>query len=145
MIHNPQHSFAKFKYIDGFEELTLDSMYKRLKEFKKRFNKFKTINPQTDKNKNLQKKVLDNIGDLFNELYYIYKDKYNKEEYGLNSRDRKILTTRKLILTDDYQYESEEEREQQTSKKPDKKELPKKPTKDDLKKFNEWLIKKKEA
>ena len=86
-------------------------MYKRLKEFKKRFNKFKTINPQTDKNKNLQKKVLDNIGDLFNELYYIYKDKYNKEEYGLNSRDRKILTTRKLILTDDYQYESEEERE----------------------------------
>ena len=86
-------------------------MYKRLKEFKKRFNKFKTINPQTDKNKNLQKKVLDNIGDLFNELYYIYKDKYNKEEYGLNSRDRKILTTRKLMLTDDYQYESEEERE----------------------------------
>ena len=54
---------------------------------------------------------------------------------------KKILTTK----TDDYQYESEEEREQQTSKKPDKKELPKKPTKDDLKKFNEWLIKKKEA
>ena len=98
LIHNPHHSFAKFKYIDGFEELTLDSMYKRLKEFKKRFNKFKTLNPQTDKNKNLQKKVLDNIGDLFNELYYIYKDKYNKEEYGLNSRDRKTLTTRKLIL-----------------------------------------------
>ena len=86
-------------------------MYKRLKEFKKRFNKFKTLNPQTDKNKNLEKKVLDKIGDLFNELYYLYKDKYNKEEYGLNSRDRKTLTTRKLILTDDYQYESEEERE----------------------------------
>ena len=86
-------------------------MYKRLKEFKKRFNKFKTLNPQTDKNKNLEKKVLDEIGDLFNELYYLYKDKYNKEEYGLNSRDRKTLTTRKLILTDDYQYESEEERE----------------------------------
>ena len=29
---------------------------------------------------------------------------------------KKILTTK----TDDYQYESEEEREQQTSKKPDK-------------------------
>ena len=38
---------------------------------------------------------------------------------------KKILTTK----TDDYQYESEEEREQQTSKKPDKTELPKKPTK----------------
>ena len=46
-------------------------MYKRLNEFKKRFNKFKTLNPQTYKNKNLQEKVLHNVGDLFNELYYI--------------------------------------------------------------------------
>ena len=44
-----------------------------------------------------------------------------------------------MRLTDDYQFESEEEREQQTSKKPDKKELPKKPTKDDLNEFNEWV------
>ena len=55
-------------------------------------------------------------------MYYIYKDKYNEEEYGLNSRDRKKINYKKLRLTDDYQYESEEEREQQTSRKPDKKE-----------------------
>ena len=89
LIYNPQHSFAKYKDIDGYEELPVDSMYKRLNEFKKRFNKFKTLNPQTDKNKNLQEKALDDVGDLFNELYYIYIDKYNEEEYGLNSRDRK--------------------------------------------------------
>ena len=37
---------------------------------------------------------------------------------------------------------SEEEQQQQTSKNLDKKELPKKPTKDDLSEFNEWVNKK---
>ena len=68
MIYNPQHSFAKFKDIDGFEELSLDSMYKRLNDLK-RFNRLITVNPQTDENKNLQKKVLDDVGDIFNGLY----------------------------------------------------------------------------
>ena len=40
LIYNPQHSFAKFKDINGFEGLSLHSMYKRLNEFKKGFNKF---------------------------------------------------------------------------------------------------------
>ena len=44
-----------------------------------------------------------------------------------------------MRLTDDYQYVSEEEQQQQTSKNLDKKELPKKPTKDDLSEFNEWV------
>ena len=69
-------------------------MYNRLNEFKKRFNEFKTLNPQRDKNNNLQEKVLYDVGDLFNELYYIYIYKYNEEVYGLNSRDRKNLTTK---------------------------------------------------
>ena len=94
LIYNPQHSFAKFKHINGYEELPLDSMYNRLNEFKKRFNNFKTLNPQRDKNNNLQEKVLYDVGDLFNELYYIYIYKYNEEVYGLNSRDRKNLTTK---------------------------------------------------
>ena len=67
-LYNPQHSFAKFKDIDGFEELSLDSMCKRLNDLK-RFNRLITVNPQTDENKNLQKKVLDDVGDLFNGLY----------------------------------------------------------------------------
>ena len=46
-----------------------------------------------------------------------------------------------MRLTDDYQYEFEEE-EQRVSKKPNKKELLKKPTKDYLRKFNEWVKKK---
>ena len=57
-------------------------MHKKLNDFKNIFNKLKTLNPQTHENKALQPKVLDNVGDLLNELYYIYKDKYNKEKDG---------------------------------------------------------------
>ena len=46
-------------------------MYKRLNEFQKRFNRLKNVSSQTDKNKDLQEKVINDVGDLFNELYYI--------------------------------------------------------------------------
>ena len=57
-------------------------MYERLNDLKKRFNKLKYVNPQTDENKVLKEKVFNNAGDLFNELYYIYKDKYSEEKDG---------------------------------------------------------------
>ena len=58
LVYYPQHSFVEFKDIDGIEELSLDSMYKRQNDSKKRFHRLKTINPQTDENKNLQKKSI---------------------------------------------------------------------------------------
>ena len=70
--------------------MSLDSMYKKLNDFKIWFNKFNTLNSQTDENKNLEEKVLDDVGNLLKELHYIYKVKYNEEEYGLNSRDKKF-------------------------------------------------------
>ena len=33
LIYNSQHSFTKFKYIDEFKKLSLDSMYKKLNYF----------------------------------------------------------------------------------------------------------------
>ena len=69
----------------------------------------KTVNPQADKNKDLKPKVLNNAGDLFNEMYYIYKDKYNEEKNGLNAKNKKTLYYKKLKLIDDHQYEYEEE------------------------------------
>ena len=50
-------------------------------------NRLKTFNPQTDDNKVLKEKVLDGVGDVFSELYYIYRDKHNKKKDGLNARD----------------------------------------------------------
>ena len=69
-------------------------MNKRLNDFKKRFNRFKNINPQTDENKVLKPKVLDDAEDLFNELHYIYKDKYNEEKDSINTKDKKCFTAR---------------------------------------------------
>ena len=61
-------------------------MYKKLNDLKK---KFKAVNPQTNKNEVLKPKVLDNAGDLFNELYYIYKDRCNEEKDGLDTKSKK--------------------------------------------------------
>ena len=35
LIYNSKHSFAKFKDINEFKELSLDSMYKKLNDLKK--------------------------------------------------------------------------------------------------------------
>ena len=42
-------------------------------------------------------------------MYYIYRDKYNKEINSLNTENKKKLDYKKLRLTDDCQYPSEEE------------------------------------
>ena len=58
----------------------------------------------------------------------------------LNKKDIKKFDYSKLRFTNDYLYQSEEE-EKQTDKKPDKKELPKKSTKNDVKQFNNLINK----
>ena len=98
LIYNSQYSFTKFKDIDEFKELSVGSMYKKMNHFKKRFNKLKTVDPQTNENKAFKPKVLDNVRGLFNELYYIYKDKYNKEKDGLNTKNKKAFYLEKLSL-----------------------------------------------
>ena len=99
-------------------------MHKKLKNFHKRFGSLKNVVPWTGANKSLKEKVLDDVGDLFNDLYYICKDKYNEEINNLNKKDRKNFNYKTLRLTDDYLCPSEEE--QQTRKEFKKKEPPKK-------------------
>ena len=41
-------------------------------------------------------------------MYYVYKDKYNEEKNGFNTKDTKKFDYKKMRLTDDYQCESEE-------------------------------------
>ena len=115
-----QHSFSKLKDID--EKFVITGTFYIFK-----FSKFKTVVPQTNENKYLKSNVLDNTGYLFNELYDMCKDKYNDKQNSLNTKDKNKFYYQKLRLTDDYQYESEEEqKEQQAIKQPDKNELPKK-------------------
>ena len=46
-------------------------MHKKLSEFHKKSTRFENVNPQTEANKDLKVKVLENAGDIFNEMYYI--------------------------------------------------------------------------
>ena len=91
--YNSQYSFTKFKNIDKFKELSLDSMYKKLNDLNNNNNnnKLKAVDPETDENKILKPKVLDIVRDLFNELYYIYKDKYSEKNDGLNTKKKKFF------------------------------------------------------
>ena len=56
MDYKLQQSFAKFKDISAFKELSLDSMYKKLNDFYKKFTMFKKLNPQTKEKKYLKEK-----------------------------------------------------------------------------------------
>ena len=91
-------------------------MYKKLNDFHKKFTGLKNVTPRTEDNKSLKTKVLKDAGDLYNNLYYIYKNKYNKEINSLDTENKKKFDYKKLRLTDDYQYPSEDE----TSEKPTK-------------------------
>ena len=115
--------------------------------FLKKINKFKTVDLQTNENRVLKPKVLDNVGDLFNELYDISIDKYNEEKDGLNKKKQNNFTTKNwdllmIISTSLKKKKKKKEKDQQTSKRPHKKEPPKKLTKDNLSKLNEWVNRK---
>ena len=52
----------------------------------KKFTSLKNLVLRTEKNKELKQEVLINAGDIYNKLYYIYQNKYNKK---INSLDTK--------------------------------------------------------
>ena len=110
MVYNQQHSFAKFKDISDFKEISLDSLHKRLNDFHKKLIKLKGINPQTKANEDLKAKVLDSAEDIVNEIYYIYKEKYEEKKDALSEKDTKKFDYTKLRLYDDYEYESGKEK-----------------------------------
>ena len=126
LIYSTQYSFAKLRNIDDIKELSLDSVYKKLNDFHKRFTRFKVVAPRTKDKKILKNKVLSNARNLYNNLHYIYKDKYNKEINSLNTENKKKLDYKKLRLTDNYQYSSEEEQEE---------------TKTDVNKYSKYIAK----
>ena len=68
------------------------------------------------KKKELKNKVLSNAENLYNKLYYIYKDKYNKEINSLDTKNKEKFDHKKLRLSD-YVYLSEEGQEEQEKQK----------------------------
>ena len=119
LIYDNKHSFVKYKDIDDIKELSLDSMYKKLNKFNDEIISLKNVASRKKKKKKLKNKVLSNAKKLYNELYYIYKDKYNKKINSLDTENRAKLDYKKLRLSD-YRYWSVEEREEEQEKEPKK-------------------------
>ena len=111
LIYNAGHSFAKLRDIDDIKKLSLNSMFNLMREHHKKFTSLNNLVPQTENNKKLKQEVLNNAGNIYNELYYIYKNKYNKKINSLDTKNRKRLDYKKLRLADVYDYWSDEEQE----------------------------------
>ena len=79
-------------------------MFNIMREYHKKFTSLKNRVPRTKNNKELKKDVSINPGDIYNELYYIYKNKCNKKINSLDTNNRKKLDYKKLRLADIYDY-----------------------------------------
>ena len=86
-------------------------MFNLMREHHKKFTSLNNLVPRTE-NEKLKQEVLTNAGNIYNELYYIYKNKYNKKINSFNTKNEIKLDYKNLRLTDDYQYPSEEEQEE---------------------------------
>ena len=94
LIYDVNHSFAKLKNIDDIKKLSLDSMFNLMKEYHKKFNSLNKLKPQKENNKKRKQEVLTNVGDIYNELYDIYKSKYNKKINSLDAKNKKSSITK---------------------------------------------------
>ena len=117
LIYNANHNFAK---LGNIKQLSLDSMFNLLKEYHEKFNSLNNLKPQTKDNEKLKQEVLTNVCDIYNELYDVYKSKYSKKIDKLSAKNKKKLDYKKLRLSDNYLYSSEEEQEEQEEQKPTK-------------------------
>ena len=55
---------------------------------KKFFNKLNNLKTQTKDNEKRKQEVLTNVGGIYNQLHYIYKNKYNKKINCLDAENK---------------------------------------------------------
>ena len=87
------HSFAKLRNIDDVKKLSLDSRFNIMKDYHKIFNSLNKLKTRTKDNEKRKEEVLNNVGDIYNELYDIYKRKYNKKIDRLSAKNKKSSIT----------------------------------------------------
>ena len=78
LIYNTKYSFVKLKNIDDIKKLPLDSMFNLMKDHHKKLNSLINLKPRTGHNKNKRLKVIVQADNIYNEFYYINKNKYDK-------------------------------------------------------------------
>ena len=102
-------------------------MFSIMKDYHKKFNSLNKLKLRTKDNEKRKKEVLNNVGDIYNGLYDIYKRKYNKKINILSAKNKIKLNYKQLRLNDEYLYSSEEEQKEKQDKKQEEKEEQDKP------------------
>ena len=104
------------------KKFPLDPMYNLMKDHHKKLNSLINLKPQTRNNKHKRLEVLIHAGDIYDELYNIYRSKYNKKINSLSAKNKKKFDYKQLKISDDYRYSSDEEQEKEQEKEQDKKQ-----------------------
>ena len=118
-------------------------MFNIMKEYHEKFNKLNNLKTRTKDNEKRKQEVLTNVGNIYNDLYDIYKSKQNKKIYSLNAKNKKSLDYIKLRFSDNYLYSSEEKQKEEQEEKQEEEEQKKQDEKTiDVNEFNEQINKK---
>ena len=97
-------------------------MFNLMKDYHKKFNSLNNLKTRRKDNEKRKKEVLNNVGDIYSELYDICKRKYNKKIDRLSAKNKIKLNYKQLRLSDEYLYSPEEEQEKQDKKQEKQKE-----------------------
>ena len=133
------YRFVKLKNIDDIKKLPLNLIFNLIKEHYKKLNSLINLKQRTIDNKNKRLEVIIHAGNIYNELYNIYKSKYNKKIDSLSAKNKKKLDYKQLKISGDYRYSSNEEQEEQQEQEKQVKKL------FDPEEDIEWMINKEDA
>ena len=122
--------------------ISLGSMFNIMKEYHQKFNKLNNLKTRTKDNEKRKQEVLTNVGNIYNELYDIYKSKQNKKIYSLNAKNKKNLDYIKLRFSDNYLYSSEEKQKEEQEEKQEEEQKKQDEKTIDMNEFNEQINKK---
>ena len=86
-------------------------MFNLMKDHHQKLNSLINLKPRTRDNKNKRLEVIIHAGNIYNELYNIYRSKYNKKIDSLSAKNKKKLDYKHLKISGDYLYSSDEEQE----------------------------------
>ena len=79
--YDGNYKFYRFgKGHDEFEEMSLDSTYNRIKEFKRFFNHFKNLKPKKPETQLKTERIIKNVDELYEKYYNAYKNDYDNNE-----------------------------------------------------------------
>ena len=70
-------------------------MFSVKKEYHKKFNNLNKLKTRKKDNEKRKQEVLTNVGDIYNELYDVYKSKYSKNIDKVSAKDKKKFVSAK--------------------------------------------------